>query len=215
MLEPNQIPMELSPRFCIFVLFSPERGPETLHEPLTFVDEALARKTATSFPMGKVVLRKDTVTFGGAILHEIVDLDVPAVVGTLFVPSTPLVPYGSPLNAAGDAEKELFVGKALGSDRHQVIQHIIDAMCEDADCMLSPEEFFPNGPFGHLGRDLTYQEKLVLASFQEAQDELASKWLSENMVKMSDDQIAKTIAFHADKDLGPTFWRSLQERLAQ
>lgn len=210
--------MELSPRFCIFVLFSPERGPETLHEPLTFVDEALARKTAASFPVGKVVLRKDTVTFGGAILHEVVDLAVPAVVCTLFAPaslSSLSVPSELPTGGSGDAEKELFVGMALASNRHHVIEHIMNAMCKDAECVLSPEEFFPNGQFGHLGRDLTYQEKLVLASFQEAQDKLALDWLSENMGKMSDDQIAKTISFHADKDLGPAFWKSLVERLAQ
>jgi len=91
------------------------------------------------------------------------------------------------------------------------IAQILVESCRESGHIFAPEEFWPGSvQYGHLQREMTKDEKDLLTEFQRAQLEFNAQWLNKNMHRMSQDQVVKTLAFHAERDLAGT-WPLIQQ----
>lgn len=206
--------MQQEQRFTFYILYSNRAGLMALEEPLTFADETVARNVAKTFRPGQVTLRKDIVMSTGTVLHEELSLEVPIPVEVV---EEAKPEFHVRKVVQGNLDKEVVLYEYFNKIRPTaaVANAIVETMIADALVILDPQEFFPPGRFGHLGRELTPEEESHVTQYRIAVEKFNLDWYKENLKKMSVDQVVKTLTYHSDNamDLGDVFWNNLVKAL--
>jgi len=105
-----------------------------------------------------------------------------------------------------------FLNKAyekLGKEKVEEI--IVDGLLQCSHIM-SPEDFWPDSPvYGHLGRELTEEEKSVFADYHRAYNNFHAEWIDKNLHRLNQEQIVKTMAFHPE-DVGE-IWSMIEDAI--
>lgn len=117
-----------------------------------------------------------------------------------------------PVNREAERQEKIrqLLSRPGGKDRFRGL--FLDII-ENAEQVLNPSEFFAGGLYGHLHRDLDEQERALLEDYDEEMNDAMIVWYRQNLSKLSDDQIIKTLAFHSTRDLAGGDWARFESSL--